>query len=220
MLSTTHQVMLATAVALLATLLFFEKKGSTAGVLAAKTPLSALFLAAALTLPAPNPQYFHWILAGLVCGLVGDLALALPGRVAFRIGLAAFLAGHLCYVAAFWIFLPARFWPPFIWLPLAAGALVVWFWLKPHLGKMKIPVALYIVVITIMMGTGWLASITAALPAPAGWLIFPGALMFYFSDLFVARTRFVAPGFINRLLGLPMYYAGQFLLAFSVAAVG
>ncbi|MDD3992851.1 MAG: hypothetical protein PHV70_11955 [Desulfobacteraceae bacterium] len=36
------------------------------------------------------------------------------------------------------------------------------------------------------------------------------------SDLFVARQRFVAPAFSNRLLGLPLYYIGQFLLAFSV----
>jgi len=31
----------------------------------------------------------------------------------------------------------------------------------------------------------------------------------------VARDRFVAQGFINRAWGLPMYYGGQLLLAYS-----
>jgi uncharacterized membrane protein YhhN len=42
-----------------------------------------------------------------------------------------------------------------------------------------------------------------------------GALLFYGSDLFVARDRFVAPGAVNRLLGLPLYYAAQVLLALA-----
>ena len=50
-------------------------------------------------------------------------------------------------------------------------------------------------------------------------LVFFGAASFYFSDLFVARDRFVKTEFANRLLGLPMYYLGQFLLAFSVGTV-
>jgi hypothetical protein len=46
-------------------------------------------------------------------------------------------------------------------------------------------------------------------------LVFCGAVCFYFSDIFVARDRFIANQFMNRLLGLPLYYLGQFLLAFS-----
>jgi hypothetical protein len=47
-------------------------------------------------------------------------------------------------------------------------------------------------------------------------MVFVGALSFYFSDVFVARDRFIEQQFLNRLLGLPLYFAGQFLLAFSV----
>jgi uncharacterized membrane protein YhhN len=43
-----------------------------------------------------------------------------------------------------------------------------------------------------------------------------GALAFFLSDLSVARNRFVAPGFVNRLWGLPLYYAAQLLLASSI----
>jgi hypothetical protein len=44
---------------------------------------------------------------------------------------------------------------------------------------------------------------------------FGGALGFYVSDIFVARQRFLKTDFVNRLIGLPLYYGGQFLLAFS-----
>lgn len=47
-------------------------------------------------------------------------------------------------------------------------------------------------------------------------MVFGGALLFYLSDIFVARDRFLKTSFLNRLVGLPIYYAGQFLLAFSV----
>ncbi|TFG38533.1 MAG: hypothetical protein E4H39_00070 [Syntrophobacterales bacterium] len=51
-------------------------------------------------------------------------------------------------------------------------------------------------------------------------MIFVGALCFYFSDIFVARDRFFRKEFLNRLIGLPLYYLGQFLLAFSVGLIG
>jgi hypothetical protein len=47
-----------------------------------------------------------------------------------------------------------------------------------------------------------------------------GALSFYVSDVFVARQRFVKSAFLNRLIGLPLYYGGQFMLAFSVGLIG
>jgi hypothetical protein len=43
-----------------------------------------------------------------------------------------------------------------------------------------------------------------------------GALLFYLSDLLVARDRFVRPGIVNRVVGLPLYYAAQLLLASAV----
>ena len=48
------------------------------------------------------------------------------------------------------------------------------------------------------------------------WFVLAGAFLFYLSDLFVARNQFIQRDFINRLIGLPLYYLGQFLLAFSI----
>ena len=43
-----------------------------------------------------------------------------------------------------------------------------------------------------------------------------GAIGFYLSDLSVARDRFVVSAFVNRLWGLPLYYAAQVALGWSV----
>jgi hypothetical protein len=40
------------------------------------------------------------------------------------------------------------------------------------------------------------------------------------ADLAVARDRFVAPSFASKLCGLPAYYAGQLLLAWSISGSG
>ena len=47
-------------------------------------------------------------------------------------------------------------------------------------------------------------------------LVFSGAILFYASDIFVARQQFVARQYLNRLVGLPLYYIGQFMIAYSV----
>jgi uncharacterized membrane protein YhhN len=46
-----------------------------------------------------------------------------------------------------------------------------------------------------------------------------GACAFFASDLAVARERFVVHSVANKLWGLPAYYAGQLLLAWSIAGL-
>jgi hypothetical protein len=51
-------------------------------------------------------------------------------------------------------------------------------------------------------------------------IIIPAAaLIFYISDIFVSRHRFVKKEFINRAIGLPMYYTAQFIIAFSTGMI-
>jgi uncharacterized membrane protein YhhN len=96
----------------------------------------------------------------------------------------------------------------------------VFLWLRPHLGGMKIPVFFYVVIISLMVVGAWSLLIDGGLGIESRIVIFTGALLFYFSDIFVARDRFLKKEFLNRLIGLPLYYAGQFLLAFSVGLIG
>jgi uncharacterized membrane protein YhhN len=104
-------------------------------------------------------------------------------------------------------------------LVIAADAVGVFWWLRPNLGPMLVPVAAYIVVISVMVAAAWVAYINPALNWKGAWSLFIGALCFYASDIFVARDRFKKNEFLNRLLGLPLYYGGQFLIAFSVGLV-
>jgi uncharacterized membrane protein YhhN len=211
--------LLVLALALLAGLLMAERQTRTGPILAFKTPLSALFVAAALIQPHPIQSYYHWVLAGLVWGLIGDVCLALKGNRAFRAGLVSFLLGHILYVVAF-----AGLTRPSDWLTLGhlfivAVSLGVFYWLRPHLGPMLVPVCLYIVVISVMTAAAWVAFLNPELAPKGARALFLGALCFYVSDIFVARDKFVKSQYVNRLLGLPLYYSGQFLIAFSVGLV-
>ena len=89
------------AFVLLIGLLIAEKKANLKWILTFKTPLSALFVAAAIIQPHPVPAYYQVVLAGLIWGLVGDICLAIAGNTAFRAGLVAFLVGHILYIVAF-----------------------------------------------------------------------------------------------------------------------
>jgi uncharacterized membrane protein YhhN len=211
--------LIAAAVVLLAFLLIAEKLENRTLMLVFKTPLSVLFVVTALIQPHLLPSYYNCVMIGLMFGLAGDVCLALPGNTAFRAGLAAFLAGHVLYAVAFAALSYRHDWirPEMVVLLLCSGAIAVWLW--PNLGRMRIPVAAYIFVITSMMFAAVAAFHNPELEETGGILLLAGAAFFYFSDILVARDRFVKHGFINRLIGLPCYYAGQFMLAFSVGAV-
>ncbi len=85
---------------------------------------------------------------------------------------------------------------------------------------MMVPVIVYLIVITLMLAGAWAVFGVPGLETTGRWFILIGALCFYLSDLFVARQRFVTEQYLNRLIGLPLYYVGQFLIAFSVGMVG
>jgi uncharacterized membrane protein YhhN len=211
--------LIAVVVALLVGLLVGEKRENRTLMLGFKTPLSMLFVVTAVIQPHPVPSYYHYVLMGLILGLVGDVCLALPGNTAFRAGLAAFLAGHILYVIAFATLSHRQDWirPEMIGLLLCSGGVARWLW--PHLGSMRIPVAAYIIVITAMMFAAVAAFHNLDVKRSGTILILAGAALFYFSDIWVARDRFVKHGFMNRLIGLPSYFAGQFMLGFSIGVV-
>jgi uncharacterized membrane protein YhhN len=195
----------------LAVTLAGERSGRSALVYVAKPVASLAFVALAWSRYEPPGPYGAWIVVGLLLSLVGDVCLAHPRGL--RAGLGAFLLAHLAYVAAFHSLLPAREWPLAAALPFAAASALAARWLWPHLGAMRAPVAAYVAAITVM---AWGAG-SVFLAGRASWLAAAGAVLFYLSDLAVARQRFVREQFLNRAWGLPAYYLGQTLLALSVA---
>jgi uncharacterized membrane protein YhhN len=101
-------------------------------------------------------------------------------------------------------------------VPAGVGlAVVIALW--PRLGALRLPVIAYVATITAMVVAAVAAARGGALPDPERGRLVIGACVFFGSDLAVARDRFVATGFANKLWGLPAYYAGQLLLAWSIA---
>jgi len=175
-----------------------------------KMVASTAFVAVAISVGATDSTFGKVMLVGLALSWFGDLFLTYNGRGPFVAGLAAFLAGHVAYVIAF----AKRGLGDGFYLPLVAMAVVaipIALWLMPTVPReLKAPVIAYMTVISLMVAT---AVSTDA--HTADWRIPVGAIAFYLSDIGVARDRFAAPGFINRLIGLPLYFGGQLLLAWA-----
>lgn len=201
---------------LLALLLYCEKKKSTIGILITKPSLSLLFVLTARLQPTPAPTYGALVLMALILSLIGDVCLISSSRRMFLCGLVVFLSGHVFYVIAFYNRAAIGMWTGAGLLVAAVTGFVVFFWLRPFLGNMLGPVIAYIVVISIMVSGAASVMGDPLLPPLGRRLVFSGAVSFYLSDIWVARQQFVTDDYLNRAIGLPLYYLGQFLLAFSV----
>jgi uncharacterized membrane protein YhhN len=175
-----------------------------------KMVASTAFIAVAISVGAADTTFGKIMLAGLMLSWFGDLFLTYNGRSPFVAGLVAFLAGHVAYVIAFANRgLGDRFYLPL--LAMAVVAVPIARWLLPMVPKeLKGPVIAYMTVISLMVAT---AGSTNA--SGADWRIPVGAIAFYLSDIGVARDRFAAPSYVNRLIGLPLYFGGQLLLAWA-----
>ncbi|MGO8880286.1 MAG: lysoplasmalogenase [Desulfomonilaceae bacterium] len=213
------RVILLVAGALLTGLLWAENTGNHWLIFLFKTPFSCMFVLVALLQTHPMAVYYRLVLTGLILGLVRDVCLALPGDTAFQAGLVAFLGGHVLYTIAFARLTQRAGWAHLSNLLILAVSGYVFWWLMPHLGEMLIPVSIYIVIISVMVLGACAVFRNPDTKRAGAWAILLGALLFYVSDIFVARDKFIANEFLNRLLGLPLYYCGQFLLAFSVGLV-
>ena len=172
---------------------------------------------------SPYAEFAVAILAGLVLGAVGDAALLGHGKRWFLAGLVAFLCGHIAYVVAVSFVRPPSAWladaGPVAALPvIVGGAALVHLW--PRLGSMKVPVILYVITIATMVIAAIAVARGTAITEPHRYLFLAGAVLFFVSDLAVARDRFVARTFANKAWGLPAYYAGQLLIAWSLVGLG
>lgn len=182
-------------------------------------PIASLaFVVLAALAQVPPSSYGLWILAGLVLGAVGDVALMSRSSRSFLVGLVSFLLGHLAYVVAFaWLVSPAQWFVPLALAPVAA-ALAVLAYLWRYLGSMRGAVIAYVGAIVLMV-VGAMAVYAASpesLPEAPARLVVIGALLFFASDVSVAKARFVRARLVDRLWGLPAYYLGQLCLAWSL----
>ncbi|MFV1970406.1 MAG: lysoplasmalogenase [Acidimicrobiia bacterium] len=157
--------------------------------------------------------YAMFIAAGLVISWFGDLALSFTGERPLLAGLASFALAHALYTAGFFARSPmdlAAVALSGIAMALTAGAILRW--LGPHTPeRMRIPVAVYVGIISVMVVASFGTSGTLQDPR-----IPMAAVLFAISDVLVARNRFVVRALANRVGGLPTYYAAQALFAITV----
>ncbi|KAF9083020.1 hypothetical protein BGX23_011848 [Mortierella sp. AD031] len=157
-----------------------------------------------------HTTYTQAMMGAFVLGAIGDVLL-IP-KSGFLPGLTSFLAGHAAFMVAFTFHgqdVAARqkglgF--------IVAMAAVVGPWLLPKIKNkiMRGAVIAYMLVISGMVLTAFGSVNSGRDYLPERIL---GALMFFFSDLFVARQHFVHKTVLNKWIGLPLYYIAQLLLA-------
>ena len=150
-------------------------------------PLTIVFLIALVTIaPVSSKTYRTAVLIGLVLSLIGDILLMLP-RDRFLAGLIAFAIAHCAYIVAFCVHtrFAAR---PLLFLPYAIAAVIIMRMLWPHIAPLRIPIVIYVVLLSTMASQ---ALIRASMhPWPAAVAAATGAALFVVSDATLAIDRF------------------------------
>lgn len=180
----------------------------------AKPATLVALIVAALVLGAAGSGAGLWLLVALAFGLVGDVLLLDKGERRFRLGLAAFLVGHLAYVVSFTrLGLHPRGWS---WEALLVlGACLVATRQVPVSTyvrggrRLAVPVAVYTVVIGAM--------VIVAFDTGLG-LVAIGATVFAASDTLLARDRFIRPVSWAPVAVMVSYHIGQALIVAGVLA--
>lgn len=193
---------IATGSALAYGLVFVQQPVSVLRTVVKTASVAAL---AALVVVSGGP----WLLAAaLAACAVGDAFLAGDPKRWLPFGLAAFLVGHLLYAPLFLQHeAPPQpiYWPAVGVVGVVAGLALRTLW--PALGKLKIPVVVYVLAIVAMVAS-------ALLLPQALWPATAGALAFMASDLVLSQELFRSA----RLLGSPrltawtiwfLYWGGQ-----------
>lgn len=178
-------------------------------------PLLAIWLATETRHVEGNVFLRRAIFAALIFSTLGDVFLMFPGGMFFLLGLGSFLIAHICYIAAFRSL--ARFdngylrQNPWWALPfLAFACLLLWGLWEGIPVEMKIPVATYAGIISIMALS--VVNLKGKEEPAIFWLLYSGAVLFLISDSSLAVEKFGQGFYGSRLLVMLTYLGAQFLL--------
>jgi uncharacterized membrane protein YhhN len=160
------------------------------------------------------------ILAALLFSWLGDILLLWSDL--FIYGLGAFLMAHVCYIFGFrlaqqpetsldsWHFIRTFFYN----LPIFLVAGLVFYFIYPNLGGLKIPVIAYILVIVGMVTTA--RARFKKTNSASFWQVFIGALLFLVSDGILALARFYQDFPEAGILIMGTYATAQLLLVMGI----
>lgn len=184
-------------------------------------PVSTLIVVGTLLVsflePSRNMMYSFCILAGLLFSLGGDIALMFEEKKkAFIAGIAMFLAAHVTYAAVFIYFGVLSPQDAVFAMLLCVSGVCVYKLIQDKLYALKIPVIIYIIIISIMVSRAYSAINSTVFGIGQALMIASGAMLFYISDVILALNQFYRPWKRNYVL-LAFYYSGQFLIALSAS---
>lgn len=204
----------ATTVLAVAAALVASRGGGSWAYGASKAVASAGFLGVAWSVGAHEAGWTRVAFLALALSAVGDVALAARGKVAFAAGLAGFMAAHAAYVVAFWRLGAQPGWLGVSTVLAALVGMLAWRAVRARVPRsLRVPVAVYVVVVSAMGAIGTAAGLSHGAVGLAS-----GVVLVVGSDAAVARHRFATAGFANKLVGLPAYYLGQLLVAVGLGA--
>lgn len=163
-------------------------------------------------------RFHKRVFTGLVFALAGDIFLMLvwQNTAYFMFGLIAFLICHLFYTSAFYLDFcsapeldkkGAR-------IAIACGAIFsisLYFFMRPHLGTMKLPVMAYTFVITMMAMMAAFRNLRVN--TVSFNLVLAGAIFFILSDTILAYNKFVKGFDFASVFIMLTYMVAQYLIA-------
>ena len=170
---------------------------------------------------AASQSFAQWIFAGLVFGMLGDIALNLrfvfpeKGQKIFLGGIVLFLIGHILYLAALIPLCRHLLLCTVIGAVLAALLLGYIFKTMQVKTAFKIFGIFYLGAVIIMTCTA--IGILIENPQTYTALYAVGAVLFTLSDIILIFNTFGSQErFSRRIANLSLYYFGQLLIAFSL----
>jgi uncharacterized membrane protein YhhN len=173
-----------------------------------------IILIALLAQNGGSGPYQYLIVAGLLFSLAGDIFLMLPSD-RFIAGLISFLIAHIFYIVAFVSDTGVA--PVWGLVPFLVYGAIIYSFLAPHVGKLRVPVIIYMLAILVMAWQAlgrWLT-----LDDTFALLALIGAVLFVVSDSILALNRFRQPFRLARTLTMATYYSAQWLIALSIGGL-
>lgn len=160
------------------------------------------------------------VIAAILFGFAGDFFLLLTThRWAFPAGIAAFAAGHVCYIVSFLRVLPNGA-PTYAWILLGAlsaayAAILMRYLWKKIPKKLKPPSIAYVLIIGSMASCALLYAFSGA--TALSFLAGIGGLLFVASDSMLSIDAFHHPIKHRSILVMSTYIAAQTLIVSSLA---
>lgn len=173
-------------------------------------PLTTIFV---IAVPFFAPKNGHvtfgrLVIVGLVFCLLGDVLLLFDAY--FLFGLGAFLLAHILFSISFVQYMGFyKNWIDFLVLFGIAG--VLFYWLRPDLGDLLLPVSIYVLIITFMAWQG--VGLYMRKRNNAHALLAMAVLFFMLSDTLLAIAKFKTPFYLSGPLILSTYWLSIGLIA-------